>query len=66
MKEKKKGPGFVVKDKRLFAESDEPRPQEEVKASTAEEAMDYLRSYVPSEPLTKWFNVPDKETGNMH
>ena len=35
-------------------------------ASTAEEAMDYLRSYVPSDPLTKWFNVPGKETGNMH
>ena len=29
---KKKDSGFVVKDKRLFAESDEPRPQEELKA----------------------------------
>jgi hypothetical protein len=38
MKEKKKkDSGFVVKDKRLFAESDEPRPQEELKASASEE-----------------------------
>jgi hypothetical protein len=37
MKEEKKGSGFVVKDKRLFAESGEPRPQEELKASPAEE-----------------------------
>ncbi len=35
---KKKDSGFVVKDKRLFAESDEPRPKEEVKPSAAAEA----------------------------
>lgn len=35
---KKKDSGFVVKDKRLFAESDEPRREEEVKPSTATEA----------------------------
>jgi len=46
MKEKKKqkekekenkDSGFVVKDKRLFAETDEPRPKEEAKAATTEE-----------------------------
>ena len=38
MKEKKKkDSGFVVKDKRLFAESDEARPQEETQAPTSEE-----------------------------
>jgi hypothetical protein len=38
MKEKKKkDAGFVVKDKRLFAESDEPRREEEVKPSAVEE-----------------------------
>jgi hypothetical protein len=38
MKEKKKkDSGFVVKDKRLFAESGEPRPQEELKAAPTEE-----------------------------
>jgi hypothetical protein len=46
MKEKKKqkekekenkDSGFVVKDKRLFAEADEPRREEEVKPSAAEE-----------------------------
>jgi len=39
MKEKKKkDSGFVVKDKRLFAESGEARPQEEAKASPETEA----------------------------
>jgi hypothetical protein len=37
MKKEKKGSGFVVKDKRLFAESGEARPQEEPQAPTAEE-----------------------------
>jgi hypothetical protein len=37
MKEDKKGSGFVVKDKRLFAESGETRPTEDKTASTAEE-----------------------------
>ena len=38
MKEKKKkDSGFVVKDKRLFAETDESRPQEDLKAPAAEE-----------------------------
>lgn len=38
MKEKKKkDSGFVVKDKRLFAESDEAGPQEEAQSSSAEE-----------------------------
>ena len=35
--EKNKDSGFVVKDKRLFAESDKPRQKEEVKPSIAEE-----------------------------
>ena len=33
-------------------------------ASTPEEAMAYIKSYIPSEPLTKWFNVPGKENEN--
>jgi len=38
MKEKKKKEsGFVVKDKRLFTESDEARPQEEVQAPSSAE-----------------------------
>ena len=37
MEEKKKSSGFVVKDKRLFAEGDEARPQEEPKNTTTEE-----------------------------
>jgi len=38
MKEKKKkDSGFVIKDKRLFAESGEARPQEETKAPASEE-----------------------------
>ena len=38
MKEKKKkDSGFVVKDKRLFAESGEARPQEETKSPASEE-----------------------------
>ena len=38
MKKEKKGSGFVVKDKRLFAESGEPRREEEPQAPAAEEA----------------------------
>lgn len=38
MKKEKKGSGFVVKDKRLFAESGEVRPQEEPQAPAATEA----------------------------
>jgi uncharacterized protein (TIGR00730 family) len=30
-------------------------------ASNSEEAINYLREYSPSEPLSKWFNVPNKE-----
>jgi hypothetical protein len=37
MAEDKKGSGFVVKDKRLFAESGEERPKEEQTAPAAEE-----------------------------
>jgi hypothetical protein len=37
MEEKKKDSGFVVKDKRLFDESGNERPQEEAQSSTAEE-----------------------------
>jgi len=37
MEEKKKDSGFVVKDKRLFDESGNERPQEETQSSTAEE-----------------------------
>ena len=37
MAEDKKGSGFVVKDKRLFAESGEAKPPEEQTAPTAEE-----------------------------
>ena len=37
MKEDKKGSGFVVKDKRLFAESGEARPAEEQTTPAAEE-----------------------------
>jgi len=37
MEEKKKGPGFVVKDKRLFGDSDEARLQEEPKNTATEE-----------------------------
>ncbi len=33
-------------------------------ASNAEEAVKYLRDYSPSEPLSKWFNVPDNENKN--
>lgn len=35
-------------------------------ASTPEEAIAYITNYVPSEPLTKWFNVPGKENENRH
>ena len=37
MEEKKKSSGFVVKDKRLFGEQDEARPQEEPQNTTTEE-----------------------------
>jgi hypothetical protein len=37
MEEKKKDSGFVVKDKRLFDESGNERPQEEAQSSTVEE-----------------------------
>ncbi len=33
-------------------------------ASTPEEAVAYIKQYVPSEPLAKWFNVPNKENEN--
>ncbi|MGA2525000.1 MAG: DUF1844 domain-containing protein [Smithellaceae bacterium] len=56
MKEKKKGPGFVVKDKRLFAESDEPRREEEVKASAAEEAP--KPQEVPETPTNQEADYP--------
>ena len=36
MEEKKKDPGFVVKDKRFFGESDEPRPQNDQQSTTAQ------------------------------
>ncbi len=31
-------------------------------ASNSEEAIAYIKQYVPSEPLTKWFNVPGKDS----
>jgi hypothetical protein len=37
MEEKKKDTGFVVKDKRLFGESVEDQPQEEIKTAATEE-----------------------------
>ena len=40
MKEKKKDSGFVVKDKRLFGESDEARPQEEPQNIASEEKQE--------------------------
>lgn len=40
MEEKKKDSGFVVKDKRLFGESGEDKPQEEIKKSAAEEKQE--------------------------
>src|SRR4030066_1994491 len=36
MEEKKEDPGFVVKYKRLFGESDEPRPQNDQQSTTAQ------------------------------
>ena len=35
-------------------------------ASTPEEAIAYINTYIPSEPLSKWFNVPGKENENKH
>lgn len=35
-------------------------------ASNAGEAIDYIRHYTPSEPTTKWFNVPDREGRNKY
>lgn len=35
-------------------------------ASTPEEAVAYIKAYIPSEPLSKWFNVPNKENGNIN
>ncbi len=35
-------------------------------ASTPEEAVAYIRDYVPAEPLSKWFNVPNKENENKN
>jgi uncharacterized protein (TIGR00730 family) len=29
-------------------------------AADSDEAIAYLKAYVPAEPLTKWFNVPEK------
>ena len=29
-------------------------------ASNPLEAVEYIKQYVPSEPLSKWFNVPNK------
>ncbi|HUN55184.1 MAG TPA: DUF1844 domain-containing protein [Smithella sp.] len=37
MEEKKKDPGFVVKDKRLFSDAAEDQPQEEPKSAASEE-----------------------------
>ena len=37
MEEKKKDSGFVVKDKRLFGESTDDQPREEIKSANAEE-----------------------------
>jgi hypothetical protein len=31
-------------------------------AANAQEAVSYLLQYTPSEPSSKWFNVPDKES----
>ena len=35
-------------------------------ASNAEEAISYIQQYQPSEPLSKWFNVPNKENENKN
>jgi uncharacterized protein (TIGR00730 family) len=35
-------------------------------ASNAEEAIAYIQQYTPSEPISKWFNVPGKENENKH
>ena len=35
-------------------------------ASNPEEAITYIKEYVPSEPLSKWFNVPEKENQKKH
>jgi len=40
MEEKKKDSGFVVKDKRLFGESGEDQPREEIKSAAAEEKQE--------------------------
>lgn len=49
MEEKKKDSGFVVKDKRLFDESGNERPQEEAQSSTTEEKPKFQESS-PTEP----------------
>jgi hypothetical protein len=35
-------------------------------ASNASEAITYIQQYQPSEPLSKWFNVPGKEIENKN
>jgi len=35
-------------------------------ASDPEEAIAFIKQYLPSEPLSKWFNVPDKENENRN
>jgi hypothetical protein len=40
MEEKKKDSGFIVKDKRLFGESVDDQPQEEIKTSVTEEKQE--------------------------
>ena len=35
-------------------------------ASNPEEAVAYIKNYQPIEPISKWFNVPDKENENKH
>ncbi len=35
-------------------------------ASNSVEAIHYLQNYLPSEPLAKWFNVPDKGNENKN
>ena len=35
-------------------------------AANSDEAINYLQNYQPSEPLAKWFNVPDKESENRN
>ena len=56
MADEKKGPGFVVKDRRLFAEGNEPSEKEAAPSAAGEQPPD--KESVPSEGQEENYNYP--------